>query len=318
MMKARGNICYNRSMMKSLKLWRTFREGWQNFRRNGWLSFATVSILTLSLFIVGLSTLLGLTTHYMLQNMREKVSVNVSFNPDIPEPRILEIRDELSKYKKEIASVEYVSRDAALETFLAENKNNPAVIQAIEEIGENPLLPSLVIKAVHPEDFQVIVNQIQRSTFQSDISRINYDKNRKIFNNLEKNNKSIQKVGLILGIAFIFIAVLITFNTIRITIYSHRQEFEIMRLVGASNIYVRMPFVFEGVFYGIAAALATTIALFGAAYIISPLTQGALPQGNFMGLYIEFLAPVLVGLLLLGIFLGVLSSSIAIRRYLKV
>ena len=305
-------------MMKSLKLWRTFREGWQNFRRNGWLSFATVSILTLSLFIVGLSTLLGLTTHYMLQNMREKVSVNVSFNPDIPEPRILEIRDELSKYKKEIASVEYVSRDAALETFLAENKNNPAVIQAIEEIGENPLLPSLVIKAVHPEDFQVIVNQIQRSTFQSDISRINYDKNRKIFNNLEKNNKSIQKVGLILGIAFIFIAVLITFNTIRITIYSHRQEFEIMRLVGASNIYVRMPFVFEGVFYGIAAALATTIALFGAAYIISPLTQGALPQGNFMGLYIEFLAPVLVGLLLLGIFLGVLSSSIAIRRYLKV
>ncbi len=318
MMKAKGNICYNRSMMKSLKLWRTFREGWQNFRRNGWLSFATVSILTLSLFIVGLSTLLGLTTHYMLQNMREKVSVNVSFNPDIPEPRILEIRDELSKYKKEIASVEYVSRDAALETFLAENKNNPAVIQAIEEIGENPLLPSLVIKAVHPEDFQVIVNQIQRSTFQSDISRINYDKNRKIFNNLEKNNKSIQKVGLILGIAFIFIAVLITFNTIRITIYSHRQEFEIMRLVGASNIYVRMPFVFEGVFYGIAAALATTIALFGAAYIISPLTQGALPQGNFMGLYIEFLVPVLLGLLLLGIFLGVLSSSIAIRRYLKV
>lgn len=304
--------------MKTLKLWRTFKEGWQNFRRNGWLSFATVSILTLSLFIVGLSTLLGLTTHYMLQNMREKVSVNVSFNPDVPEQRMLEIRDELSKYKKEIASVEYVSRDAALETFLAENKNNPAVTQAIEEIGENPLLPSLVIKAVRPEDFQVIVNQIQHSTFQSDISRINYDKNKKIFNNLERNNASIKKVGLILGIAFIFIAVLITFNTIRITIYSHRQEFEIMRLVGASNIYVRMPFVFEGIFYGIAAALTTVVALFGAAYVISPLTQGALPQGNFMGLYLQFLLPMILGLLVLGIFLGVLSSSIAIRRYLKV
>lgn len=303
--------------MKTLKLWRTFKEGWQNFRRNGWLSFATVSILTLSLFIVGLSTLLGLTTHYMLQNMREKVSVNISFNPDVPEQRMLEIRDELSKYKREIASVEYVSRDAALETFLAENQNNLAVTQAIEEIGENPLLPSLVIKAVQPEYFQVIVNQIERSTFQSDISRINYDKNRKIFNNLERNNKSIQKVGLILGLAFIFIAVLITFNTIRITIYSHRQEFEIMRLVGASNIYVRMPFVFEGIFYGITAAITTTIVLFGAAYFISPLTQGALPQGNFMGLYIQFLLPMILGLLLLGIFLGVLSSSIAIRRYLK-
>lgn len=303
--------------MKTLKLWRTFKEGWQNFRRNGWLSFATVSILTLSLFIVGLSTLLGLTTHYMLENMRDKVSVNISFNPDIPEPRMLEIRDELAKYKKEIASVEYVSRDDALEIFLAENQNNPAVLQAIEEIGENPLLPSLVIKATAPEYFQVIVNQIQRSTFQSDISRINYDKNRKIFDNLERNSKSIQKVGGILGIAFIFIAVLITFNTIRITIYSHRQEFEIMRLVGASNIYVRMPFVFEGIFYGIAAALTTTLALFGAAYVISPLTQGALPQGNFMGLYLQFFIPFFLGLILLGVFLGVLSSSIAIRRYLK-
>ncbi len=303
--------------MKTLKLWRTFKEGWLNFRRNGWLSFATVSILTLSLFIVGLSTLLGLTTHYMLENMRDKVSINVSFNPDIPEQRMLEIRDELAKYRKEIASVDYVSREAALEIFLAENQSNPAVLQAIEEIGENPLLPSLVIKSTAPEYFQVIVNQIQRSTFQSDISRINYDKNRKIFDNLERNSKSIQKVGGILGIAFIFIAVLITFNTIRITIYSHRQEFEIMRLVGASNIYVRMPFVFEGIFYGIAAALTTTLALFGAAYVISPLTQGALPQGNFMGLYLQFFIPFFLGLILLGVFLGVLSSSIAIRRYLK-
>ncbi len=304
--------------MKTLKLWRTFREGWQNFRRNGWLSFATVSILTLSLFIVGISSLLGLTTHYMLQNMRDKVSINVSFNPDVPEHRMLEIRDELAKYKKEISSVEYISRDAALETFLAENKNNAAVTQAIEEIGENPLLASLVIKAVAPEYFEVIVNQLQRSTFQSDISRINYDKNKKIFANLERINKTTQKIGLGLGAAFIFIAVLITFNTIRITIYSHRQEFEIMRLVGASNIYVRMPFVFEGVFYGISAALATALALFGAAYFISPLTEGAIPQGNFMGLYISFFLPVFGGILLLGIALGVLSSSIAIRRYLKV
>lgn len=304
--------------MKTLKLWRTFKEGWQNFRRNGWLSFATVSILTLSLFIVGISVLIGLTTHYMLQTMREKVSINVSFNPDVPEQRILDIRDELSKYKKEIASVEYISRDEALNTFLEENRANPVILQAVEEIGENPLLASVVIKAVSPEYYEVIVNQIQRSTFQSDISRINYDKNRKIFTNLDHINKTTQKVGLILGLAFIFIAVLITFNTIRITIYSHRQEFEIMRLVGASNIYVRMPFLFEGIFYGIAAALSAALALFAASYFISPLTEGTIPQGNFLGLYMSFFLPVFLGILLLGILLGVLSSTIAIRRYLKV
>lgn len=304
--------------MKTLKLWRTFKEGWLNFRRNGWLSFATVSILTLSLFIVSLSSLLGLTTHYVLQNMREKVSVNVSFNPDVPEQRILEIRDELGKYKKEIASVEYMSREDALSSFLTESGNDPIIAQAIEEIGENPLLASLVIKATDPENYEVIVSQIQHSTFQSDISRINYAKNKKIFTRLNHINSTTQRIGLILGASFIFIAILITFNTIRITIYSHRQEFEIMRLVGASNIYVRMPFIFEGIFYGIAAALTTAVSLFGVAYFISPITEGAIPQGNFMGLYLSFFFPVFLGLLVLGILLGVISSFIAIRRYLKV
>ncbi len=300
-----------------LKLWRTFKEGRQNFRRNGWLSFATVSILTLSLFIVSLSALLGTTTHFILQNMREKVSINVSFNPDITETQILEIRDELAKYKKEIASVEYISRQQALDDFLGESGDDPVIKQAIDEIGENPLLASLVIKAVQPEDYELIVNQIQSSNFQSSISRINYAKNRKIFDRLEAIGGATERGGIILGSMFIFIAILITFNTIRITIYSHRQEFEIMRLVGASNTYVRMPFVFEGVLYGLAAALITILLLFIVAYYISPLTQGAVPQGNFMGLYLSYFWMVLGGLVLLGTSLGVLSSAIAIRRYLK-
>lgn len=304
--------------MKTLKLWRTFKEGWLNFKRNGWLSFATVSILTLSLFIVALSLLLGLTTHFVLQGMRDKVTVSVSFNPDIPEQRILDIRDELNKYKKEIASVDYVSRDDALASFLAESGNDPVIAQALNEIGENPLLPSLIIKAVQPEQYEVIVSQIQHSTFQSDISRINYVKNKKIFDRLDTINRATQRIGLVLGAAFVFIAILITFNTIRITIYSHRQEFEIMRLVGASNIYVRMPYLFEGIFYGIAAAIVTMISLSIVAYFVSPITQNALPQGNFMKLYSDFFFPIFFGTLFLGTLLGVVSSSIAIKRYLKV
>ena len=116
--------------MKTLKLWRTFKEGWQNFRRNGWLSFATISILSLSLFIVSLSVLLGTTTHFVLEGMRDKVSVSVSFNPDVPEDRILAIQGELAKYTKEISSVDYVSRDQALQDFLAENGNDPTIAQA--------------------------------------------------------------------------------------------------------------------------------------------------------------------------------------------
>jgi cell division transport system permease protein len=303
--------------MKTLKLWRTFREGWQNFRRNGWLSFATVSILSLSLFIVSLSALLGVTTHFVLEGMRDKVSVSVSFNPDVPEERIMAVRDELAKYTKEISSVTYVSRDQALADFLAESGNDPLITQAIDEIGENPLLASVVIKSVRPEDYDVIVNRIENSNFQSDVSRINYQKNKRIFERLERIGAATEKAGLILGSAFIFIAILITFNTIRITIYSHRQEFEIMRLVGASNTYVRMPFVFEGILYGLTAALVTILFLFVVAYYISPMTRGAVPQGDFMGLYLGYFWIVLPSVALLGMGLGVLSSYIAIRRYLK-
>ncbi|MFZ2187804.1 MAG: permease-like cell division protein FtsX [Candidatus Moraniibacteriota bacterium] len=303
--------------MQTLKLWRTFKEGKENFVRNGWLTFATVSILTLSLFIVSLSFLLGMTSQLILQNMREKVSVSVSFNPDVSEERILDIKNELTKYKKEIASVEYVSREDALKQFLSESGNDPVIAQAIKEIGENPLFASLVIKAIKPDDYPLIVDQIQKSTFQNDISRINYEKNKRIFERLDRINKMTGKTGLILGAIFIFVAILITFNTIRITIYSHRQEFEVMRLVGASNIYVRMPFVFEGALYGLVAALVTIVALYGIAYYIAPFTAGAMAQGNFMDLFLNYFWYLFGGLALLGITLGVVSSAIAIRRYLK-
>ena len=303
--------------MKTLKLWRTFREGKENFVRNGWLTVATISILSLSLFIVSLSFLLGATSQLILQNMREKVSVSVSFNPDVTEERILEIKNTLSGYKKEIASVEYVSRESALDQFLAESVNNPTIAQAVKEIGENPLFASLVIKAVTPEDYPLIVNEIQKSTFQNDISRINYEKNKKIFDRLNYIGQMTKKTGILLGTLFVFISILITFNTIRITIYSHRQEFEIMRLVGASNIYVRMPFVFEGALYGLASSVITMLFLYIVAYYIAPYTTGAMAMGDFMNLYLNYFWYLLGGLILFGISLGVVSSAIAIRRYLK-
>lgn len=302
----------------TLKLWRTFKEGSKNIRRNGWLAFATVSILTLSLFIVSLSALLGLTTDLLLENLREKISVNVSFNPDVSEDRIKEIQGELSQYTQEIKSVEYISRDQALNEFLEQNNNDPVIKKAIDEIGENPLLASLIIKANRADDYPLIVEQIQNSSFQGDVARINYEKNKRIFERLEKINQGTRKIGLALGVLFILIAVLITFNTIRITIYSHRKEFEIMRLVGASNLYVRMPVIFEGALYGIIATVFTLLFLAIVAFYMAPLTEGAITEGNVLQLYGRYFFPITGSILILGIGLGVISSALAIRRYLKV
>lgn len=303
-------------MQRTLKLWRTFKEGMTNFRRNGWLSLATIIILSLSLFIISLAGLITVGTRLIVSNLENRISITVSFNPDVNEGRILEIKQYLER-AREIASIEYVSRDQALDVFLENNGSDPIIRQAIDEIGENPLLASLVIHAKQQSDYQKISTFLEASPYRTDINRINFEKNRKIFERLKHIGVTTRKFGLAVGGAFGLIAILITFNTIRITIYSHRQEFEIMRLVGASNLYVRMPYIFEGILYGIFAGVTAVILVALSAYGLSGYTEGAFPQGNIFQVFTAYLPTIAVSTICLGIFLGVISSFIAIHRYLK-
>lgn len=305
--------------MKTLKLWRTFREGMSNVRRNSWLSFATVAILSLSLFIIGLSGFIAYSTHLILENIKDKVNVTISFNPDVSEERIMEIRASLGRYTREVSSVEYIPREQALSEFLAQNGNDESVRKALDEIGENPLFSSLVVKATDPKYYEVIVKQVQGSSFKDDISRVNYEKNRKIFERIRLINGAATTAGLTLGSIFIAVALIITFYTMYITIHSHKQEFEIMRLVGASNLYMKMPFIFEGAFYGAVSSIVASIFLLIVSYSLAPMTEGALPLGeDTRSLFLRYSAVIFVGLLVLGITLTTFSASLAIRRYLKI
>ncbi len=302
---------------RTLKLWRTLKEGMINFRRNGWLSLATISILSLSLFIISVAFLISLGANLVVENFENRVNITVSFNPDIVEERIITIQQNLKRFR-EIESVEYISRDQALTEFLDQSNNDPEIRQAIEEIGENPLLASLVIRAKNQSDYEKIAQVLNQSEYKEEISRINYERNKRIFDRLNTISLAAKKFGLSVGIAFALIAVLITFNTIRITIYSHRQEFEIMRLVGASNLYVRMPYIFEGMLYGLSAGLITLLLLAGATYGVRGFTQGAFPQGDLFQVFLEHLPLLSLSTMLSGVFLGVISSYIAIRRYLRI
>lgn len=304
-------------MKKLLKLWRTFKEGLKNFFRNGWLSLATVSVLTVSLFIMSATVLVGIGASSVMKNIQEKVNISVYFNPGVGEERILEIKDKLSGYR-EIKSIDYVSKNKALDEFMGSENNNPSITQALQEIGDNPLLSSLVIKAQSPDQYEVIAQAIEQSNYRDEISRINYEKNKEAISRLNEFILLVEKIGFILGIIFVFIAILITFNTIRITIYSHKQEFEIMRLVGASNAYVRMPYVFEGIFYGIASAASVLLLLFITFGFIAPMVQKVISSGTLMSFYFQNLGFMAFFLFFSAILLGVISSFIAIRRYLKV
>ncbi|MEA2006636.1 MAG: permease-like cell division protein FtsX [Patescibacteria group bacterium] len=309
-----------------VKLTRTFRAGVQNFIRNGWLSIATVSVIVTAMFIINVQVAVVTANELLLKDVQERVNISVYFKTQTEENRVLEAKREFEVISN-VTKVVYISKEQALENFKASTNDNETIRKSIEELGTNPLESVLNVSATDPDEYEAIAGQIDRSSFAEDISKVNYQKYRGIINSLNKEIKSNQRVAILLGLTLSIVAILITFNSIRINMYSHRQEIEIMRLVGASNNYVRLPFIFEGIFYGFAAAgIAVPLAFFYLNFISSGETSNSiLPFSNtkfiqtFLNDYfIKNIILIVLAQFFLGIFLGVVSSAIAIRKYLKI
>jgi cell division transport system permease protein len=302
--------------MLLLTLSRTFKSGFQHFKRNGWLSFAVISIISLTLLIISTLIVLSIAANLVIRSVQDKVDISVYFKSDTEESKIMEFRSTVLQYK-EVKSADYVSKNQALDEFKSKNADNPTIMQSIDAIGDNPLNASVNIKAVIPDKYDIIATAVQNSSFKDDISRINYAKNKIVIERLNSVLSTTRNVGIMLATLFSLIAVLITFNAIRITIYAHRQEIEIMRLVGASNPYIRMPFIFEGIIYGIISAVVVMIFLFPLIKFVAPYLGGAVSVRDVQTNFIHNLWLIFLIQLFTGVALGTISSFIAIRRYLK-
>lgn len=299
-----------------LVLKRTIKESFTNFWRNGWLSLAAVSVLGLSLYVVGVIFVLTITANDILENIESKINVSMYFKSDVTEEKILEVKKDLENYS-EIKSVDYISKNQALEDFKRNNADEPVIMQSLEEIGDNPLLASLVIKTNNPDEYQAVSDYVSGASFKEDVSRVNYGKNKEVINKLNNIISQIKKIGLVLAIIFGVVSILIIFNTIRITIYIHKQEIEVMRLVGASNVFIRLPFAFEGIIYGLIASLLAFGILFLTMKLVNPYASLITSQSlvdSYLGNFVLILGIQAAT----GVFLGVISSLIAMRKYLKI
>lgn len=296
---------------------RTAKEAYRNFIRNGWLTVAAVSVMIMSLFIISVLYTVTMTASGVLKGIEDRVNVSVYFKTSTTEEEIGEIKDDLAKYS-EIKSVEYVSKDKALEDFKKNNADEPRIMEALDEIGDNPLPSSLVIQANDPSQYETIVDYLDNASFKEEISHVNYSKTKEVIERLNRIIEDIRKAGLYVSGLFALISILIIFNTVRITIYTHKQEVEVMRLVGASNTFIRLPFVFEGILYGIVASVVSMLLLFLALRFASPYVTQAIKTDDLVSFYYSN-ALFLFGIqLAIGAVLGILSSLIAIRKYLKV
>lgn len=296
---------------------RIIKSGFKNFWRNGWLSTATVSIMVLTLLVITTLLMLNLITNVVLTNLESKIDVSVYFKLDANEEDILIIKSQLEKLD-EVAEVQYVSRDEALQRFKEKHKDNPYLIQSLQEIEENPLEASLSIKAKETSQYESISKFLEGIYYKNVIDKVDYRKNKEVIDKLSGIIINVRIVGLCLSLVLALIVLLVTFNAIRLAIYSAREEIKVMRLVGANNWFIRGPFIVEGILYGIISSIIALAILYLVFWVISPKLSSFLPIDNFFAYFQGNFWAFLLLISGSGVVLGVVSSILAMRKYLKV
>lgn len=305
-------------MMTNLK--RIIKAGFVNFSRSGIISWAAVLVVTITLSVITAIILLNAVLHFSLNQIKDKVDVTIYFNVGTPENQILSLKQSLEGLP-EVQQISYISAEEALQLFRDRHQNDYPTIAALDEIKDNPLGAYLNVKAKEVSQYESIANFIKSddalvSGSTSIIDKINYNQNKIVIDRLNNIIAGAQKLGFIITLILIIISIIITFNTIRLAIFISKEEIGVMRLVGASKMRVRGPFMVEGAIYGVIATIVTLIIFFPATiYLGNNMT-------NFLGIniynyYVSNLFQIAVIILLSGVFLGMISSFIATRRYLN-
>lgn len=302
-------------MLKS-EINRAIKQGVVNFWRNGWVSLATVLVMVLALFVLGALFFSNVLLTSALSRLEEKVDISVYFKTSAPEEDILALKSALGKLQ-EVKAVEYVSSDQALAAFQERHAENALITQALEELGENPLGASLNVKAKAPRQYEAISRFLEAESFENIVDKINYRQNQVVIEKLTGILKASRALGLGITLALSAIAILVAFNTIRLAIYTSKDEISIMRLVGASTARVRSPFLVEGVIHGAIASVLTMLAFWPLAAWLGPKADRFFGGPNLLNYYLSNFLAIFLMLLTAGVVLGVISSLIATRRYLK-
>ncbi len=311
---------------------RIIRTGFVNFWRNGFLSFSAIIVLTLSLTAFGFLIFGSAFGNTLIQEVKNKVDINVYFTLNADEPSILELKKTIEKLP-EVASAEYISRDQALNNFKTKWKDNTLIMQGLTEVGDNPFPAVLNIKAKEPSQYAGIASFLDSKNSLSSngtaiVDKVNYNQNKLIIDRLGRIIPAAEKAGSLIAIILVIVAIIITFNTVRLVIYTSKDEIAVMKLVGASNSYIRGPFVTSGIMYGIFSALLTLIILALFAYYTDAAVlkfagvQGTADFGLIINVFSTYFrsnfGQIFAIIMGSGIVLGAISSYLAVRRYLNV
>ncbi|MBP6912636.1 MAG: ABC transporter permease [Candidatus Pacebacteria bacterium] len=302
------------------KLKRIFNIGFTNFKRGGTVSFASVLLVMITLVLVGLLLMFQVVLATLINTAKDRVDLVVYFSPSTSEEKILDLKTILEG-RDDIKEVTYTTRESVLAQFEKKHENDYITLQALNELKNNPLGAELEVKAVDSSYYETINNylksdEIEGQGYGNEIDKINYYQNKEIIDSLIQKTESSRKFGIVLVLIFALIAIIITYNTIRLTIFVAREEITVMRLVGAENSYIRGPFILEGMMVGAIGTILAYLLMF-VMLLSSRSGMTAFLGFDMFTYYLKNSFQIFFILLLIGLVVTAISSTIAIRKYLK-
>lgn len=299
---------------------RTMRSGFIGFWRNAFVSLAAIFVMLVTLFVIGAILFLGQLLDASLTQIKDKVDINVYFATDATESDMMALKGSLEGLP-EVEEVTFVSREEALRAFEERHEDDALTLQALEELGENPLGASLRIRTVETSQYEgvaVFLEEQETSAAEGRpfIDHINYAQNKEAIDRLTAIINAVERASYITTIILIVASILITFNTVRLAIYTSREEISVMRLVGASNMFIRGPFILQGLMYGVVAGIVTLLIFYPLTLWLGAGTE-AFFELNIFEYYVQNFGSVFLVILGSGMALGMISSGLAIARYLR-
>ena len=273
----------------------------------------TLTLLIITLFVV-MTIVIGKTT----DRIKAKMDITVYFKDSATTEEISDLQEVVAA-RADVKEVRYISKDEALQIWNERQKN--LRIRELITPEENPLPRSLAIKGQEAEQLNAIADFLASKANNSIIHKISYEENKAVIDKLLAITSFIKKMGILFSVIFIVVSILVILNTIRLAIFSRKEEIEIMRLVGASDRFIKVPFIIEGSLYGMLACILAVILMWVGIFSISPLTNqylGTAVTENMEEFFFSHFALILLMQFLVGVIVGISSSLFSIRKYLKI
>ena len=301
-----------------LSFFRVIKFSLQDIARNIWLSVITIIIISLALFSVNLLLVVKVLTSATVNSVKEKVDISLYLKSDSSENLILALKSQVENLNS-VKQVDYITKQSAIESFREKHKNDPEILQALLELGKNPLSPSLIIKPKDINNYDELIvdlNKIDNDIIESR----NFDDHKAILAKINSIAQKANDVGLFVSLLFILITVLVVYNAVRVAIFTHKREIGIMKLVGASTWFIRAPYLISAMIYAFLGVIMMIIVIYPSLSLIQPYLATFFSgfevnlldyyNNNFLLIFgLEFLAASLV---------NVLASLVAVGKYSKV